>query len=165
MKGPLHEEQLSPVSLLQEQASMVPERIRRWALDAIDYFADKPIQRGLNEAVLAQKLAVFISEQGFTHAQILRAMKALDESRRFRPTMDDWREQLNREAEADADREYAKRKAARRLQIVSGGLDPAPPTEAPEMPGGEHQLTEAEKEQIRERISGVRAKMGHPLNA
>jgi hypothetical protein len=127
-------------------AQVSPDR-RTMALRAMEFFGDKPTQAGLNESILAQKLALLFHRGGYTNAQIIRAMQALDETERFRPTMAEWKRELERVAADDAQREHEDRRLQRALE-----------RKAEEAPQEVPVYTEAERA---ERIAAIRRTCGN----
>lgn len=125
--------------LLRSMTDQVPRETLGMASKALEFFGDKPTQAGLNEVVLAQKLALYFHRGQFTPSQIIRAMQALDESETFRPTMAEWKRELERIADHDR---WANFKLS-------------PPIL--ELPATTNPVTDDNRE---ERLSALRAKLG-----
>lgn len=129
--------------ILSAKASQVPPEIRKAVADALELFGDKPMQEGLNESVLVQKLAILIHSEGFTADQVARAWQHLDRTQRFRPGMAEWSEALEDARREDRIAERIERRIERERRLV---LE-APPA-----------MTAAERESYSLRIAELRRK-------
>lgn len=104
--------------ILTAKVSKVPSEIRKAVTDALELFGDKPMQEGLNESVLAQKLAILIHSEGFTADQVARAWHHLDRNQRFRPGMAEWSEALENARRDDLESERIERRIERERRLA-----------------------------------------------
>lgn len=136
------DDEMSISDLLRSMTAQVPREKLFWASKALEFFGDKPTQPGLNEVILAQKLALYFHRGQFTSGQIIRAMQALDETETFRPTMAEWKRELERIADHD-------HRASFKI---------APP--ALELPASANPVSDENREA---RLAALRAKFGAAL--
>lgn len=127
--------------ILKSQMAKVPEQIRVAVVKALRLFGDKPMQEGLDESVLIQKLAILIHKEGYTAQQMARAWESLDRSERFRPGVAEWA----RELEA-ARREDRRAEAIERRIRAERERELNPPTP----------LTDAERESYSQKFAELR---------
>jgi hypothetical protein len=104
--------------ILSAKASQVPPEIRKAVADALELFGDKPMQDGLNESVLVQKLAILIHIEGYTADQVARAWHHLDLNERFRPGMAEWSEALEEARRDDRESERIERRIERDRRLA-----------------------------------------------
>lgn len=125
--------------MLARFVSEVPPETRKMVAAAMAWFGDKPMQQGLDEVIMVQKLTLLIHEGGYTPAQVMRAMRKLDISERFRPGVSEWSVALREERRVDLMIEKQAREEAYRA--------------------GGHELPDEVKAEISERIAEVRRKL------
>ena len=132
-------------TILSNQAAKVPPQIRKAVADALELFGDKPMQEGLNESVLIQKLAILIHSEGYTADQVARAWQWLDRTQRFRPGMAEWSGALENARRDDREAERIERRIERERRFA---LEEAPKMTAAEIESYSLRIAELKRKGI-----------------
>lgn len=87
----------SLIAALRGQVTQqVPEEVRRLAVEALDWFRDRPAQAGIDMSLAAVKLAAHLHRLEVTASELMEAIVLLDEGSKFRPTVMEFLDAIKR---------------------------------------------------------------------